>query len=160
MPTLAATLKQEVRRIAARELRKALRPLRRVQRHVKNLRLASRGHGRSLATLDRRVSRLRARVARAAAGAAAMKRRSKGPRVAPEAIRALRDRLRMTRLQFAKLLAVSPGSIFGWETGRTVPRGKSVSRILEVKKLGVRAARAGSGGPKRGPRRRRRGSKA
>jgi hypothetical protein len=35
----------------------------------------------------------------------------------------VRDRMRMTREQFAKLVGVSPGSIFGWESGRTQPGG-------------------------------------
>jgi hypothetical protein len=72
----------------------------------------------------------------------------------------------MTREQFARLLAVSPGSIFGWETGRTVPRGRSMARVLEVRKMGVRRARARitSAAPRRGrpagrPARRRRGGR-
>ena len=48
----------------------------------------------------------------------------------------------MTRLEFAKLIEVSPGSVFGWEKGKTTPRGATVSRLGEAKKLGVRAARA------------------
>jgi transcriptional regulator with XRE-family HTH domain len=51
----------------------------------------------------------------------------------------------MTREQFARLLGVSPGSIFGWETGRTTPRGRSAARFLEVRKLGVRKVRASAG---------------
>jgi transcriptional regulator with XRE-family HTH domain len=59
----------------------------------------------------------------------------------------------MTREQFARLLGVSPGSIFGWETGRTTPRGRSAARFLEVRKLGVRKVRA-SAGPGKARRRR------
>jgi DNA-binding transcriptional regulator YiaG len=63
----------------------------------------------------------------------------------------------MPRVEFAKLLGVSPGSIFGWETGRTLPRGRSVARLRDVRKMGVRAARGtASGGrrKRRGPKRR------
>jgi hypothetical protein len=60
----------------------------------------------------------------------------------------------MTRVQFAKLLEVSPGSIFGWETGRTTPRGRSRTRIVEAKKLGVREARVAIEGKGRKTRRR------
>jgi hypothetical protein len=59
----------------------------------------------------------------------------------------------MTRLEFAKLLAVSPGSIFGWETGRTIPRGASRARLIELR----RQKGAASGRPAS---RRRRGRKA
>src|SRR5438445_38840 len=88
----------------------------------------------------------------------------RGARLSAEDIRGLRSRLGMTREQFAKLLGVSPGSIFGWETGRTIPRGRSMARVLEVRKMGVRKARARvgpAGRPGRPARRRRaRGARA
>jgi DNA-binding transcriptional regulator YiaG len=71
-------------------------------------------------------------------------------------VRALRARFEMTRLQFAKLLEVSPGSIFGWETGRTLPRGKNLARMAEVRKLGTRRARASVAATGRKPRKTRR----
>jgi len=137
MPTFAATLKHEVRRLAAREIRKALRPLRRIQKQVKALRVVSRGHRRDVARLERRIVRIKEKASFATTG-----RASGGPRVTPEMVRSLRSRLQMTRLEFAKLLDVSPGSIFGWETGRTMPRGKSRARVVEIKKIGVREARS------------------
>lgn len=60
----------------------------------------------------------------------------------------------MTRVQFAKLVGVSPGSIFGWEKGRTTPRGASQARVSEIRKMGARAARGQLASPS--PRRRRR----
>lgn len=152
MPTFAATLKSEIRRLAAREAKKALRSLRRLQRHVKALRLASRGQRRSLASLEGRLERLKARARGTAPG-------RRGRRLSPESIKSLRSRLGMTRVQFAKLVGVSPGSIFGWETGRTTPRSRSLARLAEVRKTGVRALRARvQAAPKRrGRRRARRG---
>jgi len=141
MPTLAATLKHEIRRLAAREIKKVLRPLRRVQRQMKAVRLVSRQQRRLVSSLERRVLRLRSRTL-GTAGAGA----GRGPRVSPESIRSLRSRLGMTRKEFAKLVAVSPGSIFGWETGRTVPRGKSRERVVEIRKMGLKAARAAAAG--------------
>jgi hypothetical protein len=139
MPTFAAALKQEVRRLAAREVKKALRPLRKVQRQVKALRLDSRGQRRTLASVERRVSRLKTRVGRGGGAA------ERGRRQAADTVRSLRRRLEMTRLEFAKLLGVSPGSIFGWESGRTAPRGRNVARIQELRRKGVKQVRARSG---------------
>jgi DNA-binding transcriptional regulator YiaG len=140
MPSFAATLKLEVRRLAAREIKRALRPLRRIQKQVKTLRYVSRAQRRSLATIQRRFERLKGRVA---TGQAAMRGagRKHSP-VSPEMVRSIRSRFGMTRLQFAKLLEVSPGSIFGWEQGRTTPRGGSQARILALRKVGAREARA------------------
>jgi len=155
--TLASALKAEVRRLAAKEVQKGLRSLRAMQRQMKKLRLAARVNRRGLRAVERSFGRLESRVP---AGG----RRGRGARLSGEDIRSLRARLRMTREQFARLLGVSPGSIFGWETGRTVPRGRSMARVLEVRKMGVRRARARitspaarRGRPPRKPVRRRRG---
>lgn len=161
MPSLAAALKAELRRHAVRETRKAVRSIRRLQKHVKELRLVNRAHVRGLNSLKRRFDRLKTRVAKARGRIGRrMSGGLPGRPVTPESIRRLRDRLGLSRALFSKLLGVSPGSIFGWEKGRTVPRGASRARLAEVRKLGLRAARArvarGSAGKRRAvPRRRR-----
>lgn len=153
MPNLAVALRSEIRRLAAREAGKTVRVLRRVQRQLKALRLAARGQRRVLSSVERRLARVRV----TGPAAARAKGGRRGRPVTPQSMRGLRDRLGMTRLRFAKLLGVSPGSIFGWETGRTVPRGKSLARMAEVRKMGLRAARAQvSGAARRSGRRRRR----
>ena len=129
MPTLAATLKQEIRRITARELKRALKPLKRLTRQLRTVKALGRGQKRTLARLERRMQKL-------GTNAGTLRRRrtaDSGPRVSPAAIRTLRRRMKMTRLEFAKAVAVSPGSIFGWETGRSVPRGPSRTRLMQLK---------------------------
>ena len=135
MATLASALKSEVRRVAASEVKKVLRPVRRLLKQVKTLKQAARDQRRNLASVEARMDRLKVRLALRRA-------RGKGPRVSADSIRSFRSRVAMTREQFARLLGVSPSSIFGWETGRTTPRGRSAARFLEVRKLGVRKARA------------------
>jgi DNA-binding transcriptional regulator YiaG len=154
MPTFFATLKSEVRRLSVREIKKALKPLKRIQKQVKDLRLVARTHKRNVARLERRILRLRERTL---ARATALRLGPRGPRVSAQLVSSLRNRFRMTRAQFAKLLSVSPGSIYGWETGRTIPRGKSRTRIIEVKRLGIRKARAAVEGKGRRRTGRRRG---
>jgi len=152
MPTLAATLKMEIRRLAAKEIRKAFRSVRRVQRQMKGLRLSALGQRRTLAKVERRLARLKLRAIGALGPGG-----GRGPRISPQSIRSLRSRLQMTRKEFAALLGVSQGSIFLWETGRATPRGKSLARIAEVRKMGIRKARlhAQSGAaPRRRPARR------
>lgn len=135
MATLASALKSEVRRVAAGEVRKTLRSVRRLLKQVKTLKQAARDQRRNLASVEARMDRLKSRLA-------LRRSRAKGPRVSAESIRSFRSRVAMTREQFARLLGVSPGSIFGWETGRTTPRGRSAARFLEVRKQGVRKVRA------------------
>src|SRR5690349_17810939 len=109
--TLAATLKAEIRRIAGRELKRTLKPLRRLSRQMKLMRALTREQKRTIARLERRLARL-------GRGGPRGRRRAldAGPRISPAEIRMLRKRMKMTRLEFAKAVGVSPGSIFGWET--------------------------------------------
>ena len=51
--TLAAALKAEVRRLAAKEVQKGLRALRAIQRQMKKLRLAARANRRGLRSVER-----------------------------------------------------------------------------------------------------------
>ena len=157
MPTLAATLRHEIRRLASAEFKKALRPLSRIRKQARSLRLESRGQKRTLTSLERSLRRLRDRLS-AQALKGRLRKPAVAPRIAPRAVRALRARLKMTRLRFAKLLGVSPGSIFGWETGRTIPRGANQARLLDLggkKDPGGRRRGRPPGRPKgRRPRRR------
>ena len=149
--TLASALKDAVRRASARETQKTMRRVRRMQRQVKALRQEARAQRRIVAGVERRFARLKARVLRTGVSA------GPGRPLTPQSIRSLRERLGMPRIEFAKVVGVSPGSIFGWETGRTLPRGRSVARLREVRKMGLRAARGSKGN---GRRRRRGGRKA
>ena len=154
-PALATLLKSDLMAVAARASRAMHRRVARLQRQTLALRKASVAQRRGLARLERGVTRLRD------AGSRASARPASGPTMRPAVVRAVRARLGMTREQFSRLLGVSPGSIFGWETGRTMPRGRSMARVLEVRKMGVRRARArvASPSPPRGrpARRKRRG---
>ena len=135
MATLQSALRSEIRNVMAGEMRKVLRPMRRLLLQAKVLKRAARDQRRNLASVEARLDRLKTRVA-------LRRSRGKGPRVSADSIRSFRSRVAMTREQFARLLGVSPGSIFGWETGRTTPRGRSAARFLEVRKQGIRKVRA------------------
>jgi DNA-binding transcriptional regulator YiaG len=143
-PSLAAALKGEVRRLTARELKTTKVRLRQLQKAMTLLRREARKDRTVIGRLKARLGRVRA--ASATAGRAA-RRRGEGPgrRTSPHTIRTLRERMGVSRLQFAKLLGVSPGSIFGWETGRTTPRRGSLARFRALKKSGLKAARAQAG---------------
>ena len=95
--TLAAALKAEVRRLAAKEVQKGLRSLRAMQRQMKKLRLAARANRRGLRSVERSFGRLEARVPSGG-------RRGRGARLSGEDIRALRARLQMTREQFSRVI--------------------------------------------------------
>jgi DNA-binding transcriptional regulator YiaG len=109
-----------------------------MQRQVSALRREFHAQRVLVARLERRLARLKA-VRRAGISLAPGRR---GRPLSGQSIRRLRDKLRMTREQFARALQVSPGSIFGWESGRTLPRPGSLKRFEALRKMGVREARA------------------
>ena len=142
-PSLAAALKSEVRRHTQREVKKTKLRLRELQKAVTVLRREVRKDHTLIGRLKSRLGRVRAAAATSRRG----RRRGEGPgrRTSPHTIRTLRERMGLSRLQFSKLLGVSPGSIFGWETGRTTPRRGSLARFRALKKSGLKAARAQAG---------------
>jgi DNA-binding transcriptional regulator YiaG len=58
-----------------------------------------------------------------------------------EALVAKRQAFHMTQKEMARLLRVSPLSVYKWETGRVTPREAQLVRVREVLKMGVREAR-------------------
>jgi DNA-binding XRE family transcriptional regulator len=118
--------------VAAREARRTLKVLRRAQRQLRTLRLQARQQRKQLVRLTRRL----------ASSGGPQGSGTPGRPLTPGSIRSLRSRLGMSRKQFSELLGVSPGSVFNWESGRILPRGASRKRLAEVRRMGVRAARA------------------
>ncbi len=128
MQHLAAALRAEIGRAVAREQKRARRSARRLRGELTKLRRSVTRRDHKLRTLQRRVERLRAQAGRVLRDAAKAGR-ARAVGFSADAVRGLRRRLRLSRKKFAALLEVSPGSIFGWETGRTIPRGRNVKRL-------------------------------
>lgn len=130
MANIALLFRDEIRRLAAREVRKLGRASRQFETRFKNLQKRNRLLQKRLTVLSRQLSSLRVELDRRVAPA--RQDRLLIPREqlpSPQEVRYLRRSLGMSRLAFAKRLGVSPGSIFGWETGRTVPRGTNAARV-------------------------------
>jgi hypothetical protein len=142
-PSFATALKNEVRRHSVREIAKTKLRLRKLQKEITLLRREARKDRTVIGKLRAKIGRI---GSRAAAGAG-LRRSGDGPgrKTSPQTIRALRERLGLSRLAFAKILNVSPGSIFGWESGRTTPRRDSLAQFRALKKGGLRAAKAKAG---------------
>ena len=129
MPGLASVLQSEIRKLAAAEVARAIKRVDQLEQQLEELRGSVRAERRRVASLERKLERLRLRAAKPRARGEGDSART----MSPQAIRRLRGSL--PRIRFAKLVAVSPGSIFGWETGRTTPRGRSQKRLIEIEKL-------------------------
>lgn len=144
MTTFAASLKKEIARIARKELRD----------EISALRKGSATHRSEIADLKRKLKSLESQVKalnRATPRAEpARKALAEAPRAKPgrkvifgaAEFLALRQHLGFTQAQMAKLVGASPLSIYKWESGQVTPRAAQLEKILAVRKIGVREAKA------------------
>jgi len=131
MSTLIEQLKTEIARIAKKEVRAELKQIKQfaVQQRSEN------------AALKRRVTQLELalkRAGKAQAAAAAPSEVEAGPslRFRAGGFASLRKKLNLTAAEMAKLLNVSPQSVYHWEIGKSRPRSSQLPAISAVRKMG------------------------
>jgi DNA-binding transcriptional regulator YiaG len=61
--------------------------------------------------------------------------RSKPSEMTPERIRAILEKLRIPREDFAKLIGVAPRNLGKWLAGDSAPQGERLKRLLALEKL-------------------------
>ena len=141
MPNVAGVLRQEIARVARKEIRTALAGL-----HSSASKLR-----KTAAALKTRIAALERDLKRAQAGAAAADRpeapsadsASPDVRITAKGVRALRRKLRLSQTEFAALVNVSDQTIYNWEkqSGALKLRHKTRASLVEARKLGARDAR-------------------
>jgi len=141
MPNIGSLLKQEIRRLARSEIRSATAGLRKDNARLKR---DVAGHKRRLAALERDNRRLveaaNARLKKAPTAAAEEVEKA---RFGSRAVRALRNRLKLSQSDFARLLGVSTSAVFQWESadGPLTFKPRTKAALVGARKLGVREAR-------------------
>lgn len=139
MPNLAIALKAEISRLARKEARSEIEPLRKAM-------LQQRGH---IASLRREVEALQRAVKRTGSEARVSKgTRSKSGddeqslRFRAGGLASHRKRLGLSAADFGRLLGVSGQSIYKWEAGEVKPRRAQLQTIAAIRKIGKREALA------------------
>jgi DNA-binding transcriptional regulator YiaG len=140
VPNVMGVLRAEIRRLARKETKEAVRDL---KRQVTAMR-------RRLAATKKRIDGVeraaqRAGSARAAAPAAAESEEGAQIRFSPRWVRVHRGRLGMSRRVYAKLVGVSPQTILLWEQGKARPRRSALASWRAIRGKGVRELRASLG---------------
>lgn len=136
MANLAAVLKEEVARLARKELRAEIDALRKSSSHYRSEIAALK---RRLADLERQVGRLGKVTAKVAEADIAEPAEAKH-RFRIGGFITLRKKLGLTADAMGKLLGVSGQSIYLWESGRTSPRPSQLAVIASMRKIGKREA--------------------
>lgn len=135
MPNIGAMLKQEITRLARREVR--------VQ--VQATKKASTQYRRHIAALRRQVTALERQLAlvRRRGAVSAPPTTGEGPqkiRFVAKGLKSQRARLGLSAADFGRLVGVSAQSIYNWEQGHATPRAGQLAILAARRGIGKREA--------------------
>lgn len=133
MPNLSTILKGEITRLARKEIKAAVDPVRK----------ASAGQRREIAELKRQVAALQRDLKAALKPSKVVKQEgeaSASKRFSAKGMKSLRAKLGLSAGDFGLLVGASGQSIYKWETGKAVPRASQLPALASVRGIGKREA--------------------
>jgi DNA-binding transcriptional regulator YiaG len=138
MTTLAIALKDEIRRLARKEIRaqtgRTARAVAQYRREIARLKRQQREHERKLAILASQARKqLQLPPAAELNGDARFSARS---------VKAQRRRSGLSAADYARLVGVSPLTIYNWEHDKSRPRQEQFASLVALRGLGKREAHA------------------
>lgn len=140
MPNIAAVLKDEIARVARKEIRAQTEDFKKSSAQYRSHIAALR---RRVDDLERQLKRVGKASGRAGAAAAAAEEGQGTPRRFSAArLAAQRRKLGLSAADFATLLGVSGQSIYKWEHGEARPRARQLEAIAALRGIGKREAAA------------------
>ena len=139
MSSVAQLLKTELSRVARREMRAQVEPLRKQsavhRRHIAALK-------RQVVALEKLVAQLKRSNGRALRAAPPEGEEASGVRFSAKGLKTLRTRFGFSAAQMGKLIGVSGQSVYNWENRKAVPRRSQVAALAQLRGLGKREALA------------------
>lgn len=137
MANLTRVLHDEIRRLARREIRAHLGPIKEAvgkRRHeIAELK-------RAVRQLQEQVSHLQSQEGKPLPAVRIPETEMEGVRFSPRSVRAHRKRLKLSADDYAKLVGVSMQTIYHWEQGKSRPRKSQMAALVAVRKIGRREA--------------------
>jgi DNA-binding transcriptional regulator YiaG len=141
MANLASVLKDEIRRLARKEVKANVTATRQaVSRYRRDIAALK----RQLAQQAKKIAQLEGRVASGGRSETATSAEAvdEGTRFSRRSVKAQRRRLGLSGAEYAKLIGVSPLTIYNWENGKTRPRAGQFAQLVAVRNIGKREAKA------------------
>ena len=138
MPNIATVLKEEISRLARKEVR----------RQTSVLRTASAQYRKDIAEMKRRVSNLQRRITPLekqvlkSAPSQTAEVHAERVRFTAKGLRSQRKRLGLSAADCGKLLGVTDQTIYNWERGQARPRQEQLARIASLRRVGKGDAQA------------------
>ena len=136
MPSIAALLKQEITRLARKE----------VKTQTEAIRKANAQYRRDVAHLKRQADDLSKQVAylelqeRKRAARGGPKADIEGRRFSSGGLKTHRQKLGLSAADYATLVGVTTQTIYNWEQGQSKPRAEQLASLVAVRELGKREA--------------------
>lgn len=138
MSNIAVVLKEEIARLARKELRRELEGLKKASAQYRSEIAALK---RSVAVLERQLKALWKRHANATESEADSSITGL-LRFSAKGLLSQRNRLGLSAADMGRLLSVSAQTVYNWERGNTRPRQEQLETIATVKRMGKRQATA------------------
>jgi DNA-binding transcriptional regulator YiaG len=138
MPNIAVTFRQEITRLARREIRS----------QTQGLRKAAAQFRRDIAQLKRHASTLKSEVARLERGVGKdlapkiTEAEPAGTRFTAKGVISQRRRLGISAADYGKLIGVTGHTIYQWEHGASRPRKAQLTALASILRMGKREALA------------------
>lgn len=138
MANLAKTLKDEISRLARREIRSEMSSTRKAvaqyRREIAKLKRQVDEQRRKIEFLERQEKR---RVGKPQVEEQVVEK----ARFSARGLHSHRQKLGLSAADYAKLVGVSMLSVYNWESGKSRPRDTQLTKLVAVRDLGVREAR-------------------
>ncbi len=138
MPNIATALKEEIRRLARKEIKSMVGT---TQKAVAHYRRDIAAMKRQLGQQERNVQRLKQQLqtqGEVCGGAA--EDETAGARFSARSVKAQRRRLNLSAADYGKLVGVSALTIYNWESGKSRPRQAQLESLVAIRGIGKREA--------------------
>ena len=139
MANLAGALKEEIRRLAKKEIKNETAATKQAvaqyRREIASLKRQVREQEGKITFLQNRERKRLDSPATEAGETAA-----ESVRFSARSVKAQRDRLGVSAADYALLVGVSPLTIYNWEKGKSRPRAEQLAALVAVRGIGKREA--------------------
>ena len=136
MPDVASVIRDEITRLARKEVRHQVGPLKKTKAELRRTVTALKSE---VTALQRKVDFLEKREA-SRLGVAPKESVTKAVRFSPKWVKADRQRLGLSAKDDGTLVGVSSLTIYSWESGKSRPRAERLAAWAEIRGIGKREA--------------------
>ncbi len=139
MTTLAIALKDEIRRLARKEIKaqtgRTAKAVAQYRREIARLKRQQRDQ-------ERKLMLLASRSQKGSSAPIVAEKLNGDSRFSARSVRAQRRRTGLSAADYAKLVGVSPLTIYNWEHNKSRPRQGQFASLLKLRGIGKREAQA------------------